>query len=73
MEAYSSGVLSLDEFAEQKTRLEKQLKDLLQANAELKLELEPKLLRQEDMEDLESYARQIREGTNLAEAKPETQ
>lgn len=50
IQAYSKGVLNLDEFASQKTSLNKQITNLGRAIAALRVEAEPQLLSAEKVE-----------------------
>lgn len=61
VEAYSKGVLSLDELASQKTSLDKEIGDLAQAVALLRSETEPHLLTEERVETIEGIAKDMRD------------
>jgi site-specific DNA recombinase len=73
IDAYTAGVLSLDEIAAQKVELEKQIKETAQAINQLNAEIDPKMLSQVDMETITSYAEGIREGADLADDDRELQ
>jgi hypothetical protein len=73
IKAYSAGALTLDDIAEEKTLIEKQIGDLTQAVAELKEDLQPRVPNTEEIETIELYALKIREGANLASNDPTEQ
>ena len=73
IQAYTAGVLSLDELAIQKTDIEKQINDLQLAVQDLQAELDPKLLSMEDIASIEEIAAHVREATGLTDDDPKTQ
>ena len=68
IDAYEAGVLSLDEIATQKVKLERQIEETAQAVRQLKADLDPKLLSLADMETITSYAEKVRVGADLADS-----
>ncbi|MCI0398819.1 MAG: recombinase family protein [Chloroflexi bacterium] len=71
--AYTTGVLSLDEIATQKTQLDKQISDLTAAIQEFEAELSYKVLSKQQVETIESYAVKIRLGADLTDHDPANQ
>lgn len=64
--AYQRDVLSLDEFAEQKTHLDKELAELTAAVGLLEAEIKPQLLTKEDIDTVQVFASKIRKGIDLS-------
>ena len=73
IKAYSAGVLSLDEIAVQKTELDKRINELTHATAQLRAELEPRILSKLDIERIEDLAAQVRDRADLGDGEPERQ
>lgn len=72
IDAYTAGVLSLDEIATKKARVDKEIADLNGALAALRSELEPKLLTAGQIVTIQEWAAKIRVGAEVAlEAEPE--
>ena len=60
IEAYTKGILSLDELASQKTTLDKEIDNLTQTIASLRTEVEPQLLTDAQIETMEAVAESVR-------------
>ncbi|MBP8056835.1 MAG: recombinase family protein [Chloroflexi bacterium] len=73
IKAYTAGTLTLDDIAVEKTRVEKQIADLTQANAELQADLQPRIPNAKEIETIEKYAQQIRQGADLTSNDPAEQ
>ena len=73
LKAYTSGVLSLDDIAAAKTALDKRTADLTQALSQLRSELNPAALNQEDIDRIKKDAADLREGLLLADDDPQEQ
>ena len=73
IDAYSKGILSLDELAQQKTTLDKEIGELAQAISMLRTESETHLLTAERVETIESFAAELREGIAAADTQPAAQ
>jgi hypothetical protein len=73
IDAYSRGVLSLDELAGQKTALDKEISDLAQAISVLRAETEPLLLTAEHIESIEAVAAEICDGVDVADDNKQAQ
>ena len=69
----TAGALTLEDIAEEKTRIEKLIGDLTQAINELQADLQPRIPNEEEIETIERYAQQIREGADLASNDPAEQ
>jgi hypothetical protein len=67
IDAYTKGILSLDELASQKSALDKQIADLGQAVATLRAETEPLYMSPERIESIEAIAAEVRAGAILAD------
>lgn len=67
IDAYTKGILSLDELASQKSALDKQIADLGQAVASLRAEAAPLLMSDEQIETIEARAAELRQGAALAD------
>lgn len=68
IEAYTAGVLTLDEIAGQKVEIERQMRETDQAIAQLRADLDPKLLSEADVATITRYSEGIREGAELADS-----
>ena len=73
LKAYTSGVLSLEEIAVQKVEIDKRMADLTQALSELKAELSPTIINQDDIERIQQDAADLRHGVGLADDDPKEQ
>jgi site-specific DNA recombinase len=73
LRAYTSGVLSLEEIATEKVELDKRAADLTRALSELRAELNPATISQEDIDQILQDAADFREGVLLADNDPLTQ
>lgn len=73
IEAYTKGVLSLDDIAKRKDKLDRQLEDTGQAMERLRADLVQKAPSAQTMETLERLAQHVREGAGLADADAEKQ
>ena len=73
IKANTAGALTLDDMAEQKARIEKQIANLTQAVAELQADLQPRIPSASEIETIERYAQKIREGADLASEDPAQQ
>jgi len=70
--AYAAGALSLDDIAQLKVDLDKQIADLGRAIAEFRAELDPKMLSAQEIDSIHEWAEQIREGVEEVESNPIT-
>jgi site-specific DNA recombinase len=73
IEAYSKGILSLDELAVQKTQLDKEISELIHAVLVLRAETEPQLLTTERVEMIEAIAAEICASVNLVDENKQAQ
>ncbi len=73
IKAYTAGALTLDEISEEKTRIDKQIGNIEQAIDELQADVQPRIPDEHEIETIERYAQQIREGADLASTDPADQ
>ena len=73
IKAYTAGALTLDDIAEEKMRIKKQIMDLNLANEELRADMQPRIINPEEIETLEAYAQNIREGADWTSNDPAEQ
>jgi len=73
IDAYSRGILSLDELASNKSTLDKEIGELTQAIGLLRAETEPQVLSAARIETIEGIAAEIRDGAILTDGNKETQ
>ncbi len=73
IKAYTAGALTLDDMAEEKMRIENQIADLTKAIAELQTDLQPRIPNAEEIETIERFAEETREGADLASNDPADQ
>jgi site-specific DNA recombinase len=73
VQAYAAGVLTLEDIAGPKVELDKRLSDLTQALTELRAELQPNMLSQNEIDRIQKDAADLRAGLELAETDPATQ
>jgi site-specific DNA recombinase len=66
IDAYTAGVLTLDEIAAKKTELNKQIAELNGAIGLLQAELDPKILSREEINQIHIFAAKVRKGLNVA-------
>lgn len=71
--AYRGGVIELEEFAQDRAAMDKEIANLRQAVQQLREELRPQMLTQEDIATIEEFAAVIREGADLTDGDPELQ
>jgi site-specific DNA recombinase len=67
IDAYTTGVLSLDDIAPKKTELEKELSDLTQATSQLQTELAPTNLTEDEIDYIKLWSTKIRQGLDNVE------
>lgn len=73
IDAYSKGILSLDELAQQKTTLDKEIGELARAISLLRAEAETHLLTAERVGTIESFAAELCEGISAVDTQPAEQ
>jgi site-specific DNA recombinase len=73
IDAYTKGVLSLNELASQKTAMDKEINALGQAINMLRVEAEPHLLTTERRESIEAFAAKLQGAESLMDANKQAQ
>ena len=71
--AYKAGILDIDEFAQDRTQIDKEISDLAKAVEQLQEEMRPQMLTQADIESIEAFAAVIRNEADLVDNDRETQ
>jgi hypothetical protein len=72
IKAYAEGVLTLDDIAQTKVELDKEITILTEAIAALKVELNPKILSAQDIESIKEWTNRIQIGADvLLKSHPE--
>jgi site-specific DNA recombinase len=69
IKGYRTGILALDEIAEQKTDIDRQITNIKKAITEIEGDLGPERLTSEDKDKIKGIAAKIRKGANLADER----
>lgn len=72
-DAYKAGILDLEEFAQDRTQIDKEISNLVEALEQLQEEIRPQMLTQVDMENIEAFAAVVRDGADIVDNDRETQ
>ncbi len=67
------GVISLEEYAQDRSAIDKEISDLAQAAKHLQEEVKPQILTEDDIATIEAFAAYVREGSDLADSDREAQ
>ena len=67
------GVISLEEYAQDRSGIDKEISDLAQAVKHLQEEVKPQILTEDDIATIEAFAAYVREGSDLADSDREAQ
>jgi site-specific DNA recombinase len=73
IDAFTDGVFTLDEIAQKKVDLERQISDFTEAIEKLQAQLDPTMLTDMDIDTIHNYAAKVREGIELADNDFEAQ
>lgn len=72
-DANKAGIIDLEEFAQDKVQIDNEILNLGKAIEQLQEEIQPQMLTDDDMENIEAFAAVIRNGADLVDNDRETQ